>query len=519
MIVATLTSCLALTCIVASPEQPVTSSGTLVGRVVQTSHGEVRQLLGVRYCEAPLTLHENDKSVNEDCLFLNVFLPVTPAPANQPIRAIMVWIPGEGFGFADAAQFDGSYLAVRGDVIVITVNYRVGVFGFLSTGNSSVPGNHGLWDVLEALRWVRRNAAALGGDPARVTLFGRFTGAMIASLLLTSPYINQRDATGRPSPLVARVILQSGVGFGNYVLDEEPANRTDTLAHLAGCEGTHQQVMAGISCLCYCRLWLVSVVCVIAGDDLCQLSVLLQVMDCVSCLCYCRLWLVSVVCVIAGGGLYQLSVLLQVVASVSCGGLYQLSVLLQVMACLRAVPSGRLDQLSWQVPQLWRPVVDGTLITTDPLRAIRRAAYDRGVQIMIGETGGEGSICLLQHYYLETVFSRAILADNVTKREFVQLVQEHVYDYLKCMALGTKPEYGLSNPVLWEPPVPLPSLNTHILAPDISIIYDQFSMNDYQCTALGTKPEYGLSNSVLWEPPFPLPSLNTHILAPDISIN
>nr|CAD7595364.1 unnamed protein product [Timema genevievae] len=282
MIVGTLTSCLALTCVVASPEQPVTSSGTLAGRVVQTSHGAVRQLLGVRYCEAPvrfsppvphqvqdatnivevtkhgaacqqpphltelmypqLTLHENDKSVNEDCLFLNVFLPVTPAPANQPLRAVMVWIPGEGFGFADAAQFDGSYLAVRGDVIVITVNYRVGVFGFLSTGNSSVPGNHGLWDVLEALRWVRRNAAALGGDPARVTLFGRFTGAMIASLLLTSPYINQRDATGRPSPLVARVILQSGAGFGNYVLDEEPANRTDTLAHLAGCEGTHQQV-------------------------------------------------------------------------------------------------------------------------------------------------------------------------------------------------------------------------------------------------------------------------------------
>nr|CAD7595363.1 unnamed protein product [Timema genevievae] len=181
---------------------------------------------------------------------------------------------------------------------------------------------------------------------------------------------------------------------------------------------------------------------VIAGDGLYQLSLLLQVMACISCVLLQVYGLSQGYGVISGYGLYQWSVLLQVMACLRgmvlfqvmaciCDGLYQLSVLLQVMACLRAVPSGRLDQLSWQVPQLWRPVVDGMLITTDPLRAIRRAAYDRGVQIMIGETGGEGSICLLQHYYLETVFSRAILADNVTKREFVQLVQEHVYDYLK----------------------------------------------------------------------------------------
>ncbi|MFF7331809.1 carboxylesterase/lipase family protein [Streptomyces sp. NPDC090306] len=129
--------------------------------------------------------------MSEDCLNLNVW--TTGAGSGQR-RPVLVWIYGGGFtgGYGAAPGFDGSGLAARG-LVVVTFNYRTGTFGFLSTpelsresGHGS-SGNYGLLDQIAALRWVRRNIAAFGGDPDRVTVAGQSAGAGSVAFLLYSP--------------------------------------------------------------------------------------------------------------------------------------------------------------------------------------------------------------------------------------------------------------------------------------------------------------------------------------------
>lgn len=128
---------------------------------------------------------------SEDCLYLNVWTPPDAAPGSLPV---MVWIHGGSFvgGSGADARVDGSALASRG-VVVVTLNYRVGLFGFLAheglTAESAhgSSGNYGLLDQLCALAWVRGHIAAFGGNPERVTLFGVSAGSASISLLLTSP--------------------------------------------------------------------------------------------------------------------------------------------------------------------------------------------------------------------------------------------------------------------------------------------------------------------------------------------
>jgi para-nitrobenzyl esterase len=114
---------------------------------------------------------------DEDCLTLNVFTPACDAGA----RPVLVWLHGGAFigGTACVPLYDGRRLAARGDVVVVTLNYRVGALGFSfapASGDEHV-ANIGLWDQLAALRWVRDAIAAFGGDPARVTVFGESAGA------------------------------------------------------------------------------------------------------------------------------------------------------------------------------------------------------------------------------------------------------------------------------------------------------------------------------------------------------
>lgn len=122
---------------------------------------------------------------DEDCLTLNVWAPSGTAPGDG--KAVMVWVHGGAYVLGSGSQpyYDGRRLSHDGDVIVVTLNYRLGAFGFLD-----VPGfdsNVGLRDVLAALRWVRDNIAAFGGDPDRVTLFGESAGAGIVTSLLAVP--------------------------------------------------------------------------------------------------------------------------------------------------------------------------------------------------------------------------------------------------------------------------------------------------------------------------------------------
>ena len=145
---------------------------------------------------------------SEDCLYLNIW---TPAPDLRHRLPVLVWIPGGGFvsGSGSVAVYNGARFAAQG-IVVVTINYRVGLFGFFVTPalaaeagrEHAPPGNYGLQDMIAALQWVQRNIAAFGGDPDAVTVGGQSAGAMSVHDLIVSPL-----ATG----LFQRAIVQSGL--------------------------------------------------------------------------------------------------------------------------------------------------------------------------------------------------------------------------------------------------------------------------------------------------------------------
>jgi para-nitrobenzyl esterase len=128
---------------------------------------------------------------SEDCLFLNVWAPATRKTEKLPV---LYWIHGGGYVMGAASQplYDGEELARLG-CVVVSVNYRLGLFGFLAhpalsaESTERVSGNYGLLDQIEGLRWVKRNIAAFGGDPDRVTIFGESAGGMSVLCLMTAP--------------------------------------------------------------------------------------------------------------------------------------------------------------------------------------------------------------------------------------------------------------------------------------------------------------------------------------------
>lgn len=136
-------------------------------------------------------LHATSASKSEDCLYLDVWTPANSASDKLPV---MVWIHGGGFtiGSASFAGYDGENLAHKG-VVVVGINYRLGIFGFFAlpelTAESPhhASGNYGLMDQIAALKWVKRNIAAFGGDPANVTIFGESAGSWAVNLLTASP--------------------------------------------------------------------------------------------------------------------------------------------------------------------------------------------------------------------------------------------------------------------------------------------------------------------------------------------
>uniref|UniRef100_A0A8C7ZF59 Carboxylesterase 2a n=1 Tax=Oryzias sinensis TaxID=183150 RepID=A0A8C7ZF59_9TELE len=122
--------------------------------------------------------------MSEDCLYLNVY---TPAEATKGDKLpVMVWIHGGGLTMGAASQFDGSPLAAYENIVVVVIQYRLGILGFLSTGDEHARGNWGLLDQLAALRWVKENIEALGGDPQAVTIAGESAGGISASILVVA---------------------------------------------------------------------------------------------------------------------------------------------------------------------------------------------------------------------------------------------------------------------------------------------------------------------------------------------
>ncbi|HEX9036993.1 MAG TPA: carboxylesterase/lipase family protein [Ktedonobacterales bacterium] len=165
----------------------------------------------------------------EDCLTLNIWTPDAHA-ARLPV---IVWIPGGMFEFGTAATawYDGSHFA-RDGVICVTINYRVGAEGFLYLGDGVA--NRGLLDQAAALRWVRDNISAFGGDPGNVTIFGESAGAMSVATLLAMP---------RAEGLFQRAIAQSG--GAQHVMSAATARRVGReLARLLGVEATRAAIAA-----------------------------------------------------------------------------------------------------------------------------------------------------------------------------------------------------------------------------------------------------------------------------------
>src|ERR1035438_9701988 len=157
-----------------------------------------------------------DPGPSEDCLNLNVWTTAKDAKAKLPV---MVWIYGGGFkaGGTSELRQESEVLAKQG-VVVVSMNYRMGIFGFFTLPELIVEspqkaaGNYGIMDQLAALQWVQRNIAAFGGDPSNVTIFGESAGSMSVSVLMASP-----AAKG----LFQRTIGESGSAFYSRALAAE----------------------------------------------------------------------------------------------------------------------------------------------------------------------------------------------------------------------------------------------------------------------------------------------------------
>ncbi|KAL8570874.1 hypothetical protein ACOMHN_023547 [Nucella lapillus] len=193
---------------------PVVRIGNTTIQGLRDQVGEehfVHKFLGIRYAQAPkglkrfkLPLPEKlppvvdatrfgarcaqfplqSRGMSEDCLFLNVYAPPALPGDRLPV---LVWIHGGGFIVGSGEVFEGDVLVAEGGVIVVTFNYRLGVLGFLCTGDDSSAGNFGLWDQREALKWVHDYVFYFGGDPRKVTLGGVAAGAASTSLHSLSP--------------------------------------------------------------------------------------------------------------------------------------------------------------------------------------------------------------------------------------------------------------------------------------------------------------------------------------------
>uniref|UniRef100_A0A7N6B2U4 Carboxylesterase type B domain-containing protein n=1 Tax=Anabas testudineus TaxID=64144 RepID=A0A7N6B2U4_ANATE len=195
---------------------------------------------------------------SEDCLYLNIYVPTedgSPTHNNHGLdyihdenglKPVMVYIHGGSYMEGTGNMIDGSILASYGNVIVITINYRLGVLGesakerlksdcllfvfinpgFLSTGDQAAKGNYGLLDQIQALRWIKENIQAFKGDPKRVTIFGSGAGASCVSLLTLSHYSED---------LFQKAIIQSGTALSSWAVNYQPAKYTRALAEKVGC--------------------------------------------------------------------------------------------------------------------------------------------------------------------------------------------------------------------------------------------------------------------------------------------
>ncbi|KAM5262699.1 LOW QUALITY PROTEIN: liver carboxylesterase 1-like [Ctenodactylus gundi] len=174
---------------------------------------------------------------SEDCLYLNIY---TPADLTKPHSLpVMVWIHGGGLKIGVASTYDGVPLSAHGNVVVVTIQYRLDIWGFFSTGDEHSRGNWGHLDQVAALQWVQDNIANFRGNPDSVTIFGESAGGKSVSVLVLSPLAKN---------LFHRAISQSGVDLTPGLLEKNVKPIAEEIAVNAGCETTTSAAM--VHCLC-----------------------------------------------------------------------------------------------------------------------------------------------------------------------------------------------------------------------------------------------------------------------------
>ncbi|XP_020710204.2 neuroligin-1 [Athalia rosae] len=166
---------------------------------------------------------------SEDCLYLNLYVPRATHGNPTELLPALLLIHGDSYSWGAGNSLDGTALATHGRVVVVSINFRLGVLGFLKTGSKgSAQGNFGLMDLVAGLHWLRENLAAFGGDPERITLLGHGTGAALANLLAVSPMA---------SDLVQRVVLLGGSALSSWAIQRDPLSVKRRVAEQIGCSG------------------------------------------------------------------------------------------------------------------------------------------------------------------------------------------------------------------------------------------------------------------------------------------
>ncbi|KAM8947588.1 fatty acyl-CoA hydrolase precursor, medium chain-like isoform 2-T2 [Pelodytes ibericus] len=171
-------------------------------------------------CEVP--------SMSEDCLHLNIYTPADRKKGSK--LPVMVFIHGGALLLGAANMYDGSALSAYEDVVMVSIQYRLGILGFLSTGDERAPGNYGFLDQVAALQWVQENIEDFGGDPKSVTIFGESAGAVSVSVLMLSPLSKH---------LFHRAIAESGTAILPGVISdskEQVSSITGIIANISGCD-------------------------------------------------------------------------------------------------------------------------------------------------------------------------------------------------------------------------------------------------------------------------------------------
>ncbi|UJR15213.1 hypothetical protein I4U23_002172 [Adineta vaga] len=185
------------------------------------------------YCMQSLLMTENlsygsfimQHDFHENCLSLNIYRADLRHGEKQ--KAIMLFSHGGSNQIGGGSLFDGSILASEGDIIVITMNFRLNYHGFLSSGDQRVKGNFGLWDQLLAVEWIYANAHLFGGDPKRITLAGHSAGAGNAMLIPASHHCRG---------MIKRIISQSGTGLAPWSVNRRPMKLIERLSREFNCQ-------------------------------------------------------------------------------------------------------------------------------------------------------------------------------------------------------------------------------------------------------------------------------------------